>query len=123
MSVRLTIDVGETVGEVQAAVMGLTLINLAQLQKTALPDLYESDVKYTREPIGRERWQTITETIARKKGDCEDLAAARCAQLRHAGEDATINVTLVRPGLMHIRVRRADGSLEDPSKKLGMGRP
>lgn len=61
--------------------------------------------------------------------NCEDLACYRVAELRHRhGEPAQPYVTskLVKSKrygtftLYHIRVQRADGSIEDPSKILGM---
>ncbi|MGP1665004.1 MAG: hypothetical protein ACTS5I_03625 [Rhodanobacter sp.] len=111
----------ETLPCIRAAVSGLALIDLALLQANpGMKPLYESGVRYVREGPGHEKWQPITQLYARKMGDCEDLAAARCAELRLKGEDATIHVALIRPGLIHIRVRRGDGSIEDPSKRLGM---
>jgi hypothetical protein len=57
--------------------------------------------------------------------NCDDLAPWRCAELREAGEPAKIRVQWKRDArtgqkLFHILVRRADGSIEDPSLKLGM---
>lgn len=121
MTIKITMHIAETVPQVCAAVTGLVLINCVQLQTLKLLPLYASGVRYRREPVGRESWLTIGELYARGFGDCEDLAAARCAELRHAGEKATIFVKLVNPTLMHIMVRRQDGALEDPSKMLGMG--
>lgn len=120
MAIRIRFNISETLAQVQAAVSGLVLVNLAQLETVKLPPLYESGVRYKMEKPGHEQWQTIVELFGNKSGDCEDLCAARCAQLRHAGENASINVKLVRNGLMHIRVRRGNGDLEDPSKLLGM---
>lgn len=113
--------IAETAPQVCAAVTGLVLVNLAQLQHLTLLPLYQSGVRYRREPVSRENWLSIGELYARRFGDCEDLAAARCAQLRHGGEKALIHVKIVNPTLMHILVRRENGTLEDPSKALGMG--
>ena len=117
----MTITVGESPAQIRAAVLGLAAISLAQMQERYVPPLYESGVRYRREPIGRERWQTAAETAARGHGDCEDLAAYRVAELHKMGETgATIVVRVVRPTLMHILVRRANGKTEDPSALLGM---
>lgn len=121
MAVRVTMQLPEDPRVVRAAVLGLALVNLALLQThPRLPSLYASGVRYRREPRGKEDWQPITLLYKRGYGDCEDLAAARVAELVHCGEPATIHVKIAGPGLMHIQVKRADGSIEDPSKRLGM---
>lgn len=85
-----------------------------------LPALYASGVRYQREH-NREDWQTAEETLQRGHGDCEDLAAFRAAELRNAGELGAKAVCYApRPGLIHCVVRRADGTIEDPSRRLGM---
>lgn len=85
-----------------------------------------------------ERWLSIPEVIEATHGknrqpvDCEDLACYRAAELR-AGLGghplgkiraiADIRGRVVGPGgriVMHAFVRYPDGSVEDPSKKLGM---
>jgi hypothetical protein len=90
-----------------------------------LPPLYDTGVRYKRELDGVNRWQTVTETYARKCGDCEDLCAAYCAWLRvRQGErGAHCTVKFIHSGLWHVRVVRANGAIEDPSKVLGMGQP
>jgi hypothetical protein len=89
-----------------------------------LPPLYQSGVRYHREkanyisarPI--EEWQCVDVLYMSQKGDCEDLAAARCAELRNQGIPARIRLT--RHGRMwHVTVRVGD-MIEDPSKRLGM---
>ena len=121
MGVPVTINVGESPAQIRAAVLGLAAISLAQMCERNVPPLYSGHVRYTREPIGRERWQTALETAQRGEGDCEDLAAYRVAELHRAGENrATIVVKVVSPTLMHILVRRANGAIEDPSARLGM---
>lgn len=57
--------------------------------------------------------------------NCEDLAAWRCAELQvRAGENAWPTfIWKIRPNggyLYHIQVKREDGSIEDPSRALGM---
>jgi hypothetical protein len=100
--------------------MGLALASHEQMKRHPLPPLYASGVRYARER-GREEWQTAEETAERKTGDCEDLVAYRCAELWVAGETAARpHCYAPRPGLIHCVVRRADGTIEDPSRKLGM---
>jgi hypothetical protein len=89
------------------------------------PSLYQSGVRYQEEPDdGIEEFASIPAMYARGWGDCDDLAPARVAELRMRGEKASIRVQWrSRPGgrkLYHVLVRRGDGSIEDPSAKLGM---
>lgn len=109
--------------EVEGLLYGLAKASLAQiLSGKVRGKLYSSGVRYKREPLGRERWQTAAETSLKMSGDCEDLAAWRTAELWAAGElGARPECYSPRPGLIHCVVRRADGTREDPSRKLGMG--
>lgn len=89
------------------------------------PLVYSAGVPYTAEPPGRDNWQDIPRTLRLKEGDCEDLAAARVAELRvrfnePAARPNVIYKQMGRFTLFHIQVVRADGSVEDPSKHLGM---
>lgn len=123
MGVRVSIDLGHKPSPalVQAALLGLAAASFRMMQKRPLPMLYASGVRYVREPRGRERWQTAEETADRKQGDCEDLVAYRVAELWSLGERAARPYCYSpRPGLIHCQVKRADGSIEDPSAKLGM---
>lgn len=87
------------------------------------PPLYRAGVRYDRRDPD-ERWQLPRETVARGRGDCEDLASYRAAELRIAGErDARVIVRRTGPTILHAMVRRADGKIEDPSLRLGMARP
>jgi hypothetical protein len=84
-----------------------------------------------------ERWLSIPEVIRATHGpdrqpiDCEDLACYRAAELRaglgghplgkvHAIADIRGRVVDGGRIIMHAFVRYPDGSVEDPSKKLGM---
>lgn len=89
------------------------------------PKLYESGVRYRLEPPNVEDFTDLEVLLQRGWGDCAQLVAWRIAELRNAGERATIRVTWVRDRdtgkrLFHIQVRRADGRIEDPSTRLGM---
>jgi hypothetical protein len=106
----------------------LTAWNVRALEDTPLPPLYSAGVVYDREPMCRydsgeericEEWLTAHAAYARRKADCDDLGGWRAAELRLQGEAAT---PLARPSAAgwHIIVRRGDGSIEDPSAKLGM---
>lgn len=91
------------------------------------PGLYQSGVRYAREPAGREDWQDIPTTLERGFGDCEDLACFRAAELtvreRRPSRPVYKWSTCKRTGaaLYHIVVLRDDGMIEDPSRALGMG--
>lgn len=100
-------------------------INMRVYRTLRLPPLYQSGVRYEREledygssrPI--EDWQAVDVLYQTKRGDCEDLAAARCAELRLQGVDAAIHLTR-RGRIWHVTVRVGPGQFEDPSKRLGM---
>lgn len=111
--------------------------NLAYLSlNPQTPWLYASGVRYANEPEGQkfnglpaEEFALIPVVLARKKGDCDDLAPWRCAELIRSGEPAKIRIqwrARRNPDgsrgrkYFHIVVRRADGSIEDPSALLGM---
>lgn len=118
---RITIDVPATRATFEAALLGLVAVNVALMRtRSQLPPLYASGVRYQRER-GTERWQTCEQVFSARVGDCEDLAAWRVAELHQAGEvDAAPIVTRTGRKLWHVRVRRADGTIEDPSRILGM---
>ena len=92
------------------------------------PPLYQSGVRYQNEPKGQtfEEFAPIPTLLERKWGDCDDLAPWRVAELRvRHKEKARIRVQWKRIGpnkekLFHIVVRRADGTIEDPCRILGM---
>ena len=89
------------------------------------PALYESGVKYLEEPPGAEDWDDIPTTIAMEVTDCETLACWRAAELRTRGgiaAEAVFSREAQDNGtqLYHILVRYPDGTVEDPSRILGM---
>jgi hypothetical protein len=87
------------------------------------PALYRSGVRYRREPKRVEQWRTIPLVIAAGHGDCEDLAAWRVAELRAVGIAARPCFRYRQLGkrrVYHIMVCLPDGTIEDPSRVLGM---
>lgn len=95
--------------------------DLAAAKSGVFPPIYASGVRYRREPKEiREEWKTIPVVLADGHGDCEDLACWRAAELAAAGEHAVPHIYRTGSGGYHVVVRRGDGSLEDPSAKLGM---
>lgn len=109
------------------ALEALVRINQDWLRENpAAPSLYASGVRYAVEPTGYELWDPYALLLARGAGDCDDLAAARCAELREReGEHAAradCYPSSIRDGrrTWHAIVVRADGTVEDPSARLGM---
>jgi len=107
-----------------ALLEALCSIDAAYLRRVpSTPALYAADVRYLAEPDRVELWRAIPVVLAYRAGDCEDLVAWRCAELRVAGELATPVAERfdTRAGpVFHVRVRRGDGAIEDPSRVLGM---
>ena len=91
------------------------------------PPIIDTSVRYRREPVGQERWQTADELLRSGVGDCEDLAAYEAARLLQLGVKAE---AIVMPQgrqpsgrmLYHAVVRLPGGRLWDPSLRLGMPR-
>lgn len=102
----------------------LVRLDLLEMKQRRYPPLYKSGVRYQREPKeqGRfERWKTIKDLVMTGNGDCEDLASARVAELRMMGIRAV--PWLKRKGnTWHVVVKYPNGRIEDPSRRLGMGR-
>ena len=72
-----------TTDQVEGLLWGLVMASCAQFKRGLIRvPLYQSGVRYAREPIGSEVWQTALETQQLGKGDCEDLVAWRVAELR-----------------------------------------
>lgn len=102
-------------------------VNQLYLRMHNVPPLYNAGVVYREEPDnGLEEFACVEPILKRGWGDCDDLAPWRCAELRNAGEKAKIRIQWKRMSngrkLFHIVVRRADGTIEDPSRILGMGK-
>lgn len=121
---RAAIDIPDSLGAsaLDAALEGLVGVAHSEIASGGIPPLYESGVVYRREPPGEERWSPPSAVLARGYGDCEDLASWRAAELRVTGEDPGARARVVRSGprTWHAIVERADGSIEDPSRVLGM---
>lgn len=105
------------------------ILKVAKSQGTPIPSLYESGVRYEREPwTDREEFADILTVLKRGWGDCDDLAAWRVAELQEAGEKADVRIywrpkayfSPQKPMMMHVQVRRGSGAIEDPSRFLGL---
>ena len=109
------------------AVETLVTANLDYLIKhpRTLP-LTRCGIRYQREYSSPEQWQGIADMLRTKRGDCEDLSAWRCAELRYRGYRAVPHV-IGKRGKWHIQVkllakdkRDRRFAILDPSKELGM---
>lgn len=111
------------------------LLREARASGKPYPELYRSGVVFGREPKpkdGQPRIQQMVDlrtVLQRGWGDCKHLCAWRVAELNE-GEDPAADLKIywrtktvrgrVRPFIFHAEVRRGDGSVEDPSRYLGM---
>lgn len=121
MSLRpavLILPLGDSVESIDRALRALQAYDSAWIQDRGAPPLYDSGVRYRREPTSArfENWWTIPDVLRAGYGDCEDLACWRAAEC--GGRAFAVEV----PTGYHILVRRPDGRIEDPSRRLGMGR-
>ncbi len=124
MKIELTVP--WTLQGVRVACAALTTINVLLLKDAprvsggrSFPPLYQSGVVYRRQQ-GPERFLPLPIVYARGHGDCDQLAAWRCAELQCAGINAKAVPYFSAPKLMHVIVLLPDGTTEDPSKLLGM---
>lgn len=67
---------------IAAALAGLVAENRELMRTRGFAPLYRSGVRYMREPRGAENWQNVEQLERTKRGDCEDLASARAAELQ-----------------------------------------
>lgn len=129
----------------QIALESLCKINAFYLRQSIAagrpyPPLYASGLYYKTDAPGKEDWWDIPATLRRGHGDCKKLVAYRVAELRVAGIECEPVLTwqwiprdvmielgypkkhLPKKGvwLVHCLVRYPDGTIEDPSKELGM---
>jgi hypothetical protein len=97
------------------------LLRTRRIGGQPIPPLYAAGVHYEREPDGREWWQTVADNVIEREGDCEDLACHRAADLVvYEREPARAVAKRTGAHLYHAVVQRADGTIEDPSARLGM---
>jgi hypothetical protein len=130
---RGSVNGSETVAHTALRILLNALFLIDRLYLKMHPEtvgLHLSGVRYEEEPPGREDWQDIPTTLARRNGDCEDLATWRAAELTeqlHVNAYPTF-IWKQRPtgaNLYHIQTSfhdTATGRLitEDPSRDLGM---
>lgn len=123
MSTTALIHVPTSAIAYDAALEGLTRLDESIIEAGGIPALYDAGVRYKTEP--REVWRHALDVVNEGWGDCEDLSAYRAAELRVSGEDPGAAVRTFQTGhrRYHAVVMRGDGTLEDPSRVLGMNVP
>jgi hypothetical protein len=97
------------------------------------PDLFDSGVYYDLHEDVQRPWQSIPRLYKMGRGDCEDIAAARTAELRvRHGIDARMcnqhwqhawDASSEGGWGTHWLVCLPDGTVEDPSSMLSRGTP
>lgn len=99
-----------------------TLIRIwgRRMRRFPLPPLYGSGIVFRPDPKAgvEERWHSPARTFELGCGDCDQLLLYRGAELVAAGEDASCQCIAQRTAVgtkMHVRMRRGNGTLEDPS--------
>lgn len=102
----------------------LVKINLLHLSFRKYPLLYKSGVRYIRKNhIDFQEFEDLPTALELGGSDCGPLTAWRVAELRNNGILAKPNLLLQTDGNFyqyHVRVKYQDGTIEDPSKRLGM---
>lgn len=102
-------------------------LNSELIYNRVVPPFSLSRVRYEREPPGEETFVDAATCNAVGHGDCAHVAAYLLGELWLAGDSAAdINVIWFPPArrfggrTYHVRVRRGDGMIRDPSKERGM---
>ncbi len=109
-----------------AALESVTRLNESMLERGEVPPFdraLKQGLRWKPEPPGGEFFDHAAKIVGRKWGDCDDLAPYHAASLRHSGEDPNAVAVARRSGphRWHAVVQRSDGSIDDPSKRAGMG--
>lgn len=108
-----------------------TAIALRELKANPwIPKLYKSGVRYQRDVCRApnvdgacERFLSPLQLLRERVGDCDDLAPWRAAERILAGDRKARAVAIRSPGIgWHVVVKRGNGTIEDPSRVLGMGK-
>lgn len=124
---RVLFDIDSPVTETQLRVLtrALVALNVDWLrQHPQTPTLRESGVRYRTQDHGFEFFKMIPDIIAAGSGDCDQLTAWRCAELRvRHGIRALPEIVRISSRLFHCYVKHPNGKAEDISAHLGMRVP
>jgi hypothetical protein len=110
-----------------AALEAVTRLNESLLERGEMPTFEKAmqyGIKWRPEPPGDEHFDHGKEVFKRRWGDCDDLAPWHAASLRHSGVDPEATAVAKRSGpkRWHAVVQRSDGTIDDPSRRAGMGK-
>lgn len=106
-----------------------TAIALRQLiQFPRIPKLYNSGCRWERDicrtnvPGACERFLSPLDVLREgRKGDCDDFAPWKAAEMILEGDRKARAIAIPAPGVgYHAVVKRGNGMIEDPSRRLGM---
>lgn len=88
------------------------------LEKNPRLSLYQAGIRYK---DNEGPWLDVPHTLQWGSGSCKELVPWRIAELRAAGEEAMVQVMVFDEGKpFHLQVLRANNTVEDPSRLLGM---
>lgn len=116
---------GEIANFVKHVIEGAARGWVAPFQRANLPPLYETGVRFAYEPNhgdGNEEFANPFQVLARGLGDCDDLVIYRLCEIYAGGGKATCQAQWWG-NAVHVRIRHADGTIEDPSVELGAPAP
>ena len=107
----------------KAALEGIAYVNKELVLARRVPGLYQSGARYIADK-GEETFLDALHVCQKGGADCSSLSAYRVGELWAVNEPASIHLHWrgYSDGyrLYHVTVRRGDGSIEDPSRLLGM---
>lgn len=113
-------------GTLGAGLAAATKVNEEEIASGKIPPvrvaIADHGVRWRPEPPGDESFDRPSQVLARKWGDCDDLAPWRAAELRVTGVDPYAKAIAVPSGprKWHAIVQRGNGDIEDPSAWAGM---
>lgn len=116
MRIRLasSIDKRSRAETIREFILALARHNLVWYRQQCVPTLIYGTVKYRRSQ--NDDWLDYPSLLFEGAGDCEDLVAARLAELWYIGVDAQPLVEWQYPtNDWHITILLPDGKIEDPS--------
>jgi hypothetical protein len=111
-----------------AALEAVTRLDESLLKAGEIPTCDEGikkGIRWKPEPPGQEHFDHAALVMKRSHGDCDDLAPWQAASLRATGKDPEARAIVYKSGpkRWHAVVKRGDGTIDDPSKRAGMGQP
>jgi hypothetical protein len=110
---HLPLDEAATV--VAHLVEALSEIDLAELQTSQFPAMYDADVVYEESKA----WADVATIVRTGRGSCQSLSAWRIAEARLRGYVAQSHVVVfAKDRRIHVQVT-VNGQLEDPSALVG----